>query len=147
MRTFGHVAVALLAVKLLVWYISPIELALVAFLALLPDIDHPSAPVGKLLAPLSRKIYSTLGHRRATHSLLFVFFVTNLFVINLHLYMLAWIALGSHLLCDMSTYMGVPLFWPSRKNFVIFGGPLFTGDMKEMLISVLSLIGVIFLCI
>jgi inner membrane protein len=137
----------LLAAKLLEWYLSVPQLLFVAVLTLLPDIDHPSSPIGKLLKPLSLRIYSTLGHRKATHSLLFSLLITNFFAVNLTLYKLSWIALGAHLFCDMLTYMGTPLLWPLQKNFVAFGGPLLTGSWKELFVSLLALAGVIFLCI
>ena len=147
MRSLGHISIALLAAKLLSWYISIPQLVFVAVLSLIPDIDHPNSLFGKLLKPVSNLIYSNFGHRTLTHSLLFTLLITNLFAVDLNYYKLSWIAFGSHLFADSLTYMGIPLLWPWKKNFVVFGGQLLTGDWKEILISIIAILGVIFLCI
>ncbi len=146
MRAFGHISIALLLAKLLNWYVGIGELLFVTMMSLLPDIDHPNSILGRI-KPISFFIYKKFGHRSFTHSLIFAILITNFFAINLKFYKLAWLAIGSHLFADMLTYTGVPLFWPYRKNFVVFGGPLITGSWKETLISIMSILLVVVLCI
>ena len=79
-----------------------------------PDIDHPKSIIGTLLRPISVKIFEKTGHRSLTHSLIFA----AIFSFNKHMFL----AVLSHMLLDMMTPMGVKLFYPSRKNYVILDG-------------------------
>lgn len=111
--------------------------------SLLPDIDHPNSYIGKRLKPLSFAINKTFGHRGITHTLLFVFLISflfwllSLFLIPSSLTFLFYsffvgcvIGIVSHLVLDMSTKSGVPLFYPiSKKNISIL--PIKTGSFGE----------------
>ncbi len=118
---------------------SYLKIFVVMFFAMLPDIDIPSSLLGKIFFPISRFLYARFGHRNITHSLIFMLFLTSPFAINLDIYFLIVLAYGSHLIGDMLTYTGVPLFWPQKKNYNLFGGPLITGKWTEGIICVLSL--------
>ena len=116
-----------------------LKIFVLVFYAMLPDIDMPYSGLGKITKPFSEHLYSKFGHRNVTHSLLFMLLVTSPLAINQGLYFLALLGYGSHLIEDMLTYTGVPLFYPSKKNFVILGGPLITGKWNELLFSLASL--------
>ena len=100
--------------------------------ALLPDIDSSAAdiyhtlPFGKTIGKVT-SIF--LEHRNISHSLvgfalagLGIYAVINLFPnywgINQHLVIIVClIAYGSHLLCDMVTVEGIPIFFPYQRMF------------------------------
>jgi membrane-bound metal-dependent hydrolase YbcI (DUF457 family) len=115
-----------------------LKIFVLVFYAMLPDIDMPYSGLGKIAKPISEYLYSKFGHRNVTHSLLFMLLVTSPLAINQSLYFLALLGYGSHLIEDMLTYTGVPLFYPSKKNFVILGGPLITGGWIELVLSLAS---------
>lgn len=94
-----------------------------------PDIDQPTAPfwrnlpVGHLFGKAFDKLLG--GHRFLTHSLLglalfgwlfhFLFHLLNLLVPKMDASVVWWafmIGMGSHLLMDMFTKEGIPLFLP-----------------------------------
>jgi inner membrane protein len=137
-------------------------LAVVAVGALLPDLDHSGAllaqwrPAGEglfrffrpLLLP-SVVLRETLGHRGGLHSLLALVAVS---VGAEYLARLAGIAgLGAalgwgyaaHLLADMATRRGVPLFWPLTRRRLGMPRPLAvrTGGVGEALY--LAAVGVV----
>lgn len=136
MRGLTHVCAAILVTKFLN-FSKITDFLFVALITLVPDIDHPKSFFGKL--KIFKFIYVKFGHRTLTHSLIFSILITNLFVMNINLYKLAWIGIGTHIVLDMLTYSGVYLLWPLRKTFVIFGGKFLTGDWKEIIIIILSL--------
>lgn len=111
---------------------DPSFLFFTAFFAILPDIDHIKSPIGKVFYPLAKWLNLKFGHRTITHSLivyitlfLLVAFIESIvskgdFTITL----IFGFAYFSHLLFDMLTKAGVPLFWPFKKNpCVIPGNP------------------------
>ena len=118
------------------------ELALAGLFAVLPDIDHPNSFFGTVLRPVSLWIYSKLGHRDYTHSALFMTVCTGPMLFT-NYFLLAFTAMGSHLLSDALTFTGIPLLIPFNKNFTIFGGPVRTGSWMETIICIICL-GVIF---
>ena len=102
------------------------------FAALLPDIDQPAAtfwnniPLGKTAGKITDSIFK---HRNITHSLLGfalvgwgVYALINLFPdywridrnITLAVFLVAY---ASHLLADMLTVEGIPLFFPWKRSF------------------------------
>ena len=93
--------------------------------ALLPDLDTPTSPVGRVCPPLARWLERRVGHRTLTHSLL------GLALASLPALPLAWrhphwtlaFVLGylSHLLVDAANPPGVPLFYPSPVRAVFPG--------------------------
>jgi len=99
--------------------LHPVIALLVAFFALLPDIDTQASHLGRLWPTISGYIERHIGHREATHSLLAVGLIA-LFTWLIYPEHLAWLALtsayGSHLLLDMiiGGGVGIPLLWPAR---------------------------------
>ena len=142
MLGYTHAAVALAAGKVLglISLNSYFGMALLVFFAVIPDIDIPSSWIGKIFFPFSRHLYSKFGHRNITHSLIFMIFLTAPLAINLNLYKISILGYGIHLLTDMLTYTGIPLFYPFEKNCIVFGAPIITGRWTEIVISILSII-------
>lgn len=116
-------------------------LSLCTFCSVLPDIDHTSSPIGKLFYPIAQYLDRHFGHRTITHSLLALITLTILLSIlgklyenNLNLTLLFVFSYSSHLIFDMMTVEGIPLFYPFRSNpCVIPGNPAMrfkSGDLK-----------------
>ena len=110
---------------------APYLLFFTAFFSVLPDIDHTRSPIGKVFYPIAKYIDKKFGHRTITHSLIFytagIFIVATiekLFFPDSYLTKIFIWAFGSHLIFDMLTKQGVPLFYPFKKNpCVIPGNP------------------------
>lgn len=112
--------------------IIPIGLAILggSIGGLLPDIDHPTSKVGLKVPPISKTINALFGHRGFTHTLLalllftyFLIFIGCLFPISIRGYLMPLfmgmsIGYGSHLLLDMLTISGIPLFYPLSNQSV-----------------------------
>ena len=103
-----------------------------ALAALLPDVDHPHAAVGRLLPRWWHRL--TPGHRGPTHSLAWCLALAAL-AYAAHsgldgaparpLLALAVLAGSlSHVLADGLTVAGVPLWWPLRRRRAVFLGAL-----------------------
>ncbi|HYN17761.1 MAG TPA: metal-dependent hydrolase [Actinomycetes bacterium] len=100
--------------------------------ALLPDIDHPHATVGRLLPRWWHRL--TPGHRGPTHSLVWCLalavaaYAANSAVNGAAagpLLALAVLAGSlSHVLADGLTVAGVPLWWPFRRRRTVLLGAL-----------------------
>jgi inner membrane protein len=92
----------------------------VALGSLLPDIDHPKSFLGSKIPIIPRLIYKNFGHRSITHSILGTATLGIATALSLHQY--PYFILGnfigyiSHLLGDMLTKQGIPLFWPFEKK-------------------------------
>lgn len=111
---------------------QPEYIAATAFFAILPDIDHLKSPIGKAFYPVAKWLDRRYGHRTITHSL--TVYVPGILLVMVlesvlgqvgHPYTLLFaFAYFSHLLFDMLTRQGVPLFYPFKKNpCVIPGNP------------------------
>ena len=126
MRAETHIGIALASAALLTAWTAPPGLGQVAALvagSVLPDIDYPYAPAGRLLT-LPPSLDPRLGsrgrdhypwHRKLTHTLAAVLGLLGLAVF----YRggggwIAWLTLGylTHLLADTLTPWGVPWLWP-----------------------------------
>ncbi len=142
MLGYTHAAVALAVGKVLglISLNSHFKIALLIFFAVIPDIDIPSSWIGKVFFPFSRYLYSKFGHRNVTHSLIFMILLTSPIAINFSLYKISILGYGIHLLTDMLTYTGIPLFYPLEKNCIMFGAPIITGKWTEIAISIFSII-------
>ncbi|GAA4461830.1 hypothetical protein GCM10023189_37780 [Nibrella saemangeumensis] len=97
------------------------SMAVVWVAAVLPDIDHTRSLIGKTAYPLASWLQRNYGHRTITHSVFFyvalvlvVKLVDNLF--GLHYTLPVALALLSHLIFDMCTKQGVPVFYPFSKR-------------------------------
>jgi inner membrane protein len=103
---------------------NPMFLAMTAFFAILADVDHTKTPIGKAFYPIAKYLDRKYGHRTITHSLLFYFtgsiivgIVEMLLLGSAGVYTQIWFwSYGSHLVFDMLTKQGVPLFYPFKKN-------------------------------
>ncbi len=108
------------------WYLS-----LTVFSSLLPDIDHSRSIIGKIFLPVSRYLDRNFGHRTITHSIIFaiaayaiVYLISAFSIKDMNFPMIFIFALSSHLIFDMLTIQGVPLFYPFKRNpCVIPGNP------------------------
>lgn len=110
--------------------------------SLLPDIDHTRSTIGKAFYPLAKYISTHYGHRTITHSAIFIISVTviaiiieNLFKANHDISIILFFSVFSHLLFDMVTLQGIPLFYPFFKNpCVLPANPdlrIRTGNIKQ----------------
>lgn len=110
-------------------FARPELLALTGFFAILPDVDHLKSPIGKAFYPLAKWLDRKYGHRTITHSLL-VYSAGILLILllekTLHnttdITLIFAFAYFSHLLFDMLTKQGVPLFYPFRRNPCVIPG-------------------------
>jgi inner membrane protein len=108
---------------------NPIAIGTTLIASILPDIDHTKSLIGKLFLPLSRYLNRRFGHRTITHSITFLgllalfllFLERNFFPDNpiTTIFVMAYI---SHLLLDMATIQGVPLFYPFFRNPCVLPG-------------------------
>lgn len=134
----------------------PLTLAVVAFGALLPDLDHPHATISELrvlgiraFAPIAYLAHAEFRHRGPLHSLLAA---AGAFLLGVLLGgslgvpqlggALAW-GYAAHIAADFFTEQGVPLLWPLSRAKLSAPGPLAvrTGGFGEMLY--LLLVGVL----
>jgi len=101
-----------------------IFLIVALFSSILPDIDTPFSKIGKF--KLSRILNFFTKHRGIIHSLIFMMFLSILFLFFVNDIWLAF-TLGyfSHLVLDSFTIQGVRLFYPFKlkvKGFVRTNG-------------------------
>ena len=113
------------------------------FGSLLPDLDHPRSTMGKCVPFISYPISGFFGHRGITHSLLavvglcwvlkhYVFAqegTTLFFVLIVFPLVLGYL---SHLIADVFSYAGVPLFYPLRIKVSI---PIFRSGPAQVVLS------------
>jgi inner membrane protein len=109
---------------------KPVYLFFTAFFAILPDVDHLKSPIGKLFYPIAKWLNIKFGHRTITHSLIFfaglILAVSSIesFSGSSNITLICVFAYFSHLIFDMVTKQGIPLFWPFMRNpCVIPGNP------------------------
>ena len=136
---------------------SPIFIASTIFGPLIPDIDYTKSMIGKVFRPISKYLNRRYGHRTITHSLIAMFGSFLLFAIiestffgkttTSKIYLLGFF---SHLVLDMMTVQGVPLFYPFLRNpCVLPGNPnarFKTGNLhSETMIFCFFLLSLVFL--
>ncbi|MGL1888703.1 MAG: metal-dependent hydrolase [Reichenbachiella sp.] len=119
------------------WFI----VATLAF-SILPDIDHTKSPMGKAFSftQLPQYLDRNFGHRTITHSLLvyfslglLIYFIEGIFSTSHTFTLIYFFAYSSHLIFDMMTVSGVPLFFPFKKNpCVIPGNPEYRMKVKDL---------------
>lgn len=102
---------------------SPYTIGLTIVASILPDIDHTKSLIGKLFFPISKWLSVKFGHRTITHSLVFFISCTVLFLFSEKIFfssssytLIFSFALLSHLVLDMLTVQGIPLFYPFARN-------------------------------
>lgn len=117
-----------------------LEYVVVMVGVLLPDIDYPESTIGKRVKYLSYPIYMLFGHRKLTHSALFVggMFWLGLEYDNMLICYLA-VGAGLHLVGDYLTPEGVPILFPFGRNY---RAPIYaqTNSIGEHIISYGSLV-------
>ena len=126
----GYVFTGLFASIIGVNFLSDWKYLAVVFIgSLLPDIDHTKSLIGKFFYPISKPLNRRYGHRTITHSLIFLITTSALlaafqsaFFPTFHVTLLYSLAVSSHLLFDMMTVQGVPLFYPFMKNPCVIPG-------------------------
>ena len=95
-------------------------LGLSALGSILPDIDNPQAMMGQKVPFLSRMIYSLVGHRSYTHSVLLWSIIGYLAYSRSPIWVMGlFLGVFSHLIMDAMTVNGVPLFclWTKSRNW------------------------------
>ncbi|MEM8528790.1 MAG: metal-dependent hydrolase [Bacteroidota bacterium] len=107
----------------------PELIGLTIFASILPDIDRPGSLISRIMPPLAKWLNRNYGHRTITHSLLALFTLTLLvaliqkgFTLPPPYPIIFFLAYFSHLLFDMMTVQGVPLFYPWKKNPCVIPG-------------------------
>lgn len=120
--------------------------------SLAPDIDHPESKVGRkfVLRPISILINKLFGHRTITHSLvtssimfllLFAFanslngFLKFICINSVIGFCVGWL---SHLLLDIITVKGIPIFYPIvKKKYNLLS---FKTTKDEDLVSIITML-------
>ena len=126
--TFTGIFAALTDVNILE---KPSYIIVVIIASMLPDIDHTKSLIGKIFFPISKYLNRNYGHRTLTHTLLFLILGTVItgilernFTGDTTYSKLFFFGYLSHLIFDMMTVQGVPLFYPfSRNPCVLPGNP------------------------
>ncbi len=102
--------------------IHPVSLAIATGAALLPDLDHPQSLLGRRLWFISKPLSKLVGHRGVTHSLIAVMIsMWALFNAGANTMLVGPLVIGylSHILGDLLTKSGVPLFWPWKQKITV----------------------------
>lgn len=123
-------------------------IGLTAACSLLPDMDHPNAMMprmlgwpGRMLAVLLSAVF---GHRTITHSVIGVGVLGAglAFVPHLPAFCYWAVILGcvTHILGDMLTVSGVPVFWPAERRYRI-GWMRVNGAFEQLFMTPLLALG------
>lgn len=124
---------------------SPLDSLVLAGLAgaaaLLPDIDHPKSDIRQKLGLLGTFTFGWMSHRGITHTWILWALLSALALLFLPAPVaLALIAgYASHLIADMATRSGLPVFWPiTEAKFYVLPYPIRvrTGSIVESLLDV-----------
>lgn len=110
---------------------SPYYLLTIVLAAQLPDIDHTKSIIGLSFYPIAKYLNRSYGHRTITHSLAALISLSLLagmasvyFAGHRTYGTIFFLAYLSHLVLDMTTVQGVPLFYPFlKKPCVVPGDP------------------------
>lgn len=104
-------------------FANPLFIGVTIIASLLPDIDHTKSIIGKVFYPLARWLSINYGHRTITHSIFFLVgisiisvFTEKVFNDSYSFSLIIFFGLLSHLIFDMITLQGIPLFFPFYKN-------------------------------
>ena len=136
-----------------IYYLSAVIIG-----AVLPDIDHTRSWIGKFFYPLANWIDKRFGHRTVTHCLIFLISVTLICRLLEHCFnsgnstftVILFFSVLSHLLLDMATLHGVPLFYPFRRYpCVIPGNPemrIESGNIRSEAVALLVFSALSFSC-
>jgi inner membrane protein len=104
-------------------FASPVFIMATVLGSLLPDIDHTKSWIGKSVFPIARWLSRNYGHRTITHSIFFLLgmyvislFFEKTFCVDYSISTILFFSIVSHLIFDMVTLAGIPLFYPLYKN-------------------------------
>lgn len=104
-------------------FANPIFITATLFGSLLPDIDHTKSWIGKAFYPVAKWLSVNYGHRTITHSIFFLIgicvlsiFLEKNFRADYSVSIILFFSVLSHLIFDMVTLQGIPLFYPFYKN-------------------------------
>ncbi len=136
---------------------KPEYLAATWTFSLLPDIDHTKSLIGKAFYPVAEYLHRNFGHRTITHSLACYFAllaivsgVERIFHTSSEFTLIFGFAYFSHLIFDMCTKSGIPLFYPfSKRPAVLPANPDFrisSSDFRAEAIIFVCFCVLIFLC-
>jgi inner membrane protein len=129
--------------------------------AWIPDVDNPRSrlgnglsrtkspilnailwPVSWALRAVSFTLFSTVGHRTLTHSLLgvgiFVVLVSPTATLAPDLFVALVAGYASHLIADALNTKGVPLLWPVRRRVRILPGGVRSGGIAEFAVALVA---------
>jgi len=127
----------------------------IAFAAVLPDIDTAASIIGKICPFVSKPLERRFGHRTLTHSLMMIAIIAvagiPIFFLKQDIYLCSIIGYASHPLLDTATVSGVKLFYPFSKVKCVFpmemnhphSYRLQTGSKTDLMLSVIFLLGCI----
>ena len=104
-------------------FANPIFISVTILGSLLPDIDHTKSWIGKSVYPIAKWLSRNYGHRTITHSIFFLIgvflisvFIEKNFRVDYSISTIIFFSILSHLIFDMVTIAGIPLFYPFYKN-------------------------------
>jgi inner membrane protein len=104
-------------------FANPLFISFTLIGSLLPDIDHTKSWIGKSVYPVAKWLSVNYGHRTITHSIFFLvglcllsFFIEKNFRADYSISIILFFSVLSHLIFDMVTLQGIPLFYPFYKN-------------------------------
>lgn len=102
----------------------------------IPDIDYPYSYIGQLFSPVSEAVYKRFGHRGLTHTIYWSLLLGLLAYFDTK-FLTFFIGYTSHILLDLFTNQGVKLVYPYNASFVIFDGPVETGNKTDKILAVI----------
>jgi len=135
--------------------LSATNAIIIAFAAVLPDIDTAASIIGKMFPFISKPLERRFGHRTLTHSLMMIIIIAvagiPIYILKQDIYICSLIAYASHPLLDTATVNGVKLFYPFSKVKCIFpmevnhphSYRMQTGSKLDITLSVIFFIGCI----
>ena len=104
-------------------FANPLFITATLLGSLLPDIDHTKSWIGKAFYPIAKYLSRNYGHRTITHSIFFLIgicvlsvFIEKNFREDYSISIILFFSVFSHLIFDMVTLQGIPLFYPFYKN-------------------------------
>ncbi len=129
--------------------------------AWIPDVDNPRSrlgnglsrtkssilnaivcPVSWVLRAVSFALFSTVGHRTLTHSLLglgiFVVLVSPTATLAPDLFVALVAGYASHLVADALNTKGVPLLWPMGRRIRLLPGGIRSGGIAEFAVALVA---------
>ena len=141
----AHLAFGISNGLLIIHVIKPEPIASLAMLgvtaaaSLLVDIDSRNSKVGNKFSIVSFLINSLCGHRTLLHSpflLMIVYLLVNRYLIGIGII----VGYGGHLIQDLMTKGGIPLFYPiSKQHFKLL--PFKTGGISDWITTSCLILG------